>query len=268
MSGKTSRIALTSLTIFLTAMAAHYRHTLNCGDQPVSTWIVGCLFLLSVGCLLTNTNELIPSYPRLSYAALILLIPVAVIAVVVWSVLGSVWIMQNLLFGNRCLPTLLSVLILWGMLVTHIAVIISLCAAVVLGLKVLAQKGGESCIKKKLISIYSKNNNNRGTVAAIDDLMSEKKDMLNTLPLFEEEQQMIEREFTETIMDYNEERECVICLCAFAKDEKKTAFGCRHDYHLSCITEWLSVKPNCPCCRKEFRPIVLMKYRSDIVKCC
>ena len=266
MSSKTPKIAITSITILLTVVAAHYRHTLNCGEQPVSTWIVGCLVMLSVGCLLANTNEMISAYPKLSYAALLFLLPVAVVSVIIWSVLGSVWIMQNMLFGNKCLPTVLSVAILWGMLVTHIAVIISLCTAVILGAKVLTKRNKESCIKKVLISIY--NNKRKCSVDQIDELMEERKELLDSLPLFQEEQAIIERDFSQTVTNFDEERECAICLCEFVTNEKKTTFGCKHEYHLNCISDWLAVKPNCPCCRSEFRPAVLMKYRKDIINCC
>lgn len=264
MSGKTSRIALTSLTILLTATAGYYRTALNCGDQPVAIWIVGCLFLLSVGCILTNTSLLMNSYPKIAYAVLLTLTPVAVLAVIAWSILGSVWIIQNLLYGNRCLPLWLSIGLLWGMLVTHIAVIISLLGAIAVGLKILFQKNGESCIKKQLMSVYS--TRTKETILKLDELMDQHKDTIETMPLFQEEQEVLRQKFTQQVTEPSED-ECAICLSTFEADELKSAFGCTHNYHLSCITEWLSVKANCPCCRQAFRPAVLRKCRNEVLAC-
>lgn len=45
--------------------------------------------------------------------------------------------------------------------------------------------------------------------------------------------------------------ECVICLESDNKNFVKTS--CNHSYHERCITQWLTIKPNCPICREEFK---------------
>ena len=42
---------------------------------------------------------------------------------------------------------------------------------------------------------------------------------------------------------------CAICLCEF-ENEKKT-LRCGHQFHESCILEWLSRSSTCPHCRKN-----------------
>lgn len=257
MSGKTSKMALTALTIILTILAGYYRNFLNCGEQPVALWIVGCLFLLSVACLLNNSILLTESYPRIAYGLIFGLTPLAVVAVIIWSLLGSMWIIQNLLFGNKCLPLLLSICILWVMMITHIAVIISLLAAVAMGFKILLHKGDENSVKKKLLEVY--NNIDKINPDKIIELLCKYRDVIDTMTLLKEEKTIIKTQFSTNIHQPVYDSECIICLIEFKKNDMLTSFDCSHNYHFDCITEWLTVKPDCPCCRRSFRPSLLKK---------
>ncbi|XP_010253614.1 PREDICTED: probable E3 ubiquitin-protein ligase HIP1 [Nelumbo nucifera] len=52
-----------------------------------------------------------------------------------------------------------------------------------------------------------------------------------------------------------DEGTCVICLEEYKnKEEVGTLKNCRHDYHVSCIKKWLSIKNVCPICKAPALP--------------
>merc|ERR1712098_525288 len=42
---------------------------------------------------------------------------------------------------------------------------------------------------------------------------------------------------------------CAICLERFQEGESITAISCEHEFHTSCIREWLHISDRCPMCR-------------------
>ncbi|MCD7467234.1 hypothetical protein HAX54_004559 [Datura stramonium] len=48
---------------------------------------------------------------------------------------------------------------------------------------------------------------------------------------------------------------CVICLCEYVNDEKIGTLECGHEYHATCVEQWLlRGKKNCPICRSSALP--------------
>lgn len=44
----------------------------------------------------------------------------------------------------------------------------------------------------------------------------------------------------------SEEKKCIICLEAFTDGDKIRTLPCLHDFHVTCIDEWLLTKAECP----------------------
>ncbi|KAK4272888.1 hypothetical protein QN277_021382 [Acacia crassicarpa] len=70
---------------------------------------------------------------------------------------------------------------------------------------------------------------------------------------------LISKCMTETIYcsseQIQEEGTCVICLEEYKDmDDVGTLKTCRHDYHVSCIRKWLSMKNKCPICKAPALP--------------
>ncbi|KAF7804473.1 putative E3 ubiquitin-protein ligase RHG1A isoform X1 [Senna tora] len=70
---------------------------------------------------------------------------------------------------------------------------------------------------------------------------------------------LISKCLTETIYcsseQSQEEGTCVICLEEYKNmDDVGTLKTCRHDYHVSCIRKWLSMKNQCPICKAPALP--------------
>ncbi|KAK4345388.1 hypothetical protein RND71_035564 [Anisodus tanguticus] len=63
----------------------------------------------------------------------------------------------------------------------------------------------------------------------------------------------------ETVIGVDDSREeiCTICLCEYVNDETIGTLECGHEYHASCIEQWLlRGKQNCPICRSSVLPSV------------
>ncbi|MCD7448594.1 hypothetical protein HAX54_044541 [Datura stramonium] len=52
---------------------------------------------------------------------------------------------------------------------------------------------------------------------------------------------------------------CVICHTEFKHEETIGTLGCGHEYHTSCIKQWLLRKKNCPMCRASVLPFTSTK---------
>jgi len=44
---------------------------------------------------------------------------------------------------------------------------------------------------------------------------------------------------------------CAICYDNFEDQEVVSLPECGHYYHIMCIKNWLSIKPECPCCKRS-----------------
>jgi len=49
---------------------------------------------------------------------------------------------------------------------------------------------------------------------------------------------------------YFEQEECVICKCEWAPKEVIKTLPCSHDFHATCIDQWLSISNSCPVCKQ------------------
>jgi hypothetical protein len=46
-------------------------------------------------------------------------------------------------------------------------------------------------------------------------------------------------------------KSCAICLSDIRKYETMKVLKCHHEFHPTCVTEWLLMKTTCPVCRGE-----------------
>lgn len=59
--------------------------------------------------------------------------------------------------------------------------------------------------------------------------------------------------------------ECCICFQQMDKPSQKIRLICKHYFHKQCLAS--CIKPECPCCRKEFAPPECLEiYKENIVK--
>ena len=53
------------------------------------------------------------------------------------------------------------------------------------------------------------------------------------------------------VLDEEEEDSCPICFEDYEAENPKIKTNCEHDFHLSCILEWMERSDGCPICDKE-----------------
>ncbi len=47
------------------------------------------------------------------------------------------------------------------------------------------------------------------------------------------------------------EKDCLICICAFAEGESILRLPCSHAFHFDCCKKWLGLQKSCPACRAD-----------------
>ncbi|CAH8287653.1 unnamed protein product [Eruca vesicaria subsp. sativa] len=57
--------------------------------------------------------------------------------------------------------------------------------------------------------------------------------------------------FKNQLVDEEEEDSCPICFEDYEAENPKIKTNCEHDFHLSCILEWMERSDGCPICDKE-----------------
>lgn len=51
--------------------------------------------------------------------------------------------------------------------------------------------------------------------------------------------------------DKDSVEECRVCLNGYKSGDKVALLGCKHEYHIDCIKEWLKRNASCPICRQD-----------------
>jgi hypothetical protein len=54
-----------------------------------------------------------------------------------------------------------------------------------------------------------------------------------------------------TLSDSESGSECSICLETYRSGQEVSILSCSHEYHSSCIKEWMIKNRSCPMCRKD-----------------
>ncbi|CAK9302138.1 unnamed protein product [Gordionus sp. m RMFG-2023] len=60
------------------------------------------------------------------------------------------------------------------------------------------------------------------------------------------------------------DKECVICMVEFVKDEEIRYLPCMHIYHSKCIDDWLMRSFTCPSCMEPVDAALLTSYESSM----
>lgn len=54
-----------------------------------------------------------------------------------------------------------------------------------------------------------------------------------------------------TLSHQESQSECSICLDSYRSGQEVSILACSHEYHSSCITQWMIKNRSCPMCRKD-----------------
>lgn len=61
------------------------------------------------------------------------------------------------------------------------------------------------------------------------------------------------RTYRKRSSDKDSVEECRVCLNGYKNGDKLALLGCKHEYHIDCIKEWLKRNASCPICRQDVK---------------
>ena len=67
-------------------------------------------------------------------------------------------------------------------------------------------------------------------------------------------QEVIENYSIRDKFNGGEDLACVICICQFKIDDEIRRLPCTHVFHIDCVDTWLTIRAECPICRKDIKP--------------
>ena len=167
------------------------------------------------------------------------------------SIVGFIWTFSENLSPNMCLngAAFVSLYMLFGInffaYIFIFAVMVSLCRA----------KRQSGIDKQFLDHLYE--NPSMYTQIDFKEFIRKRKILLTSQPLHKAEEKLLS-ELCQS--ESTEEGQCTICLGDIPVGGTVCQVGCVHKFHTECLVSWYSVKPQCPLCRKPFRPYMLRKF--------
>jgi hypothetical protein len=84
----------------------------------------------------------------------------------------------------------------------------------------------------------------------LNDVIANYFDDENNMRQISEKLNLKEEKVTKQMLDDN--KECIICLCAYDVDNDIISLNCKHTYHSNCLKIWLSMRNKiCPTCKRN-----------------
>jgi Ring finger domain len=109
--------------------------------------------------------------------------------------------------------------------------------------------------------------------ASLEELLDKYQNLLNTEPLGNHEVAILRDYFGEKFSSdqsaISEEKiqSCTICFDSFHLLDEVISFPiCQHRYHWKCLQNWLAMQLNCPLCKRNIRPSMIICIRENYQK--
>lgn len=249
---------ITFLFAFIIYDAVTSDTKLDCGDQPLDTWFIGFYIICFSIRVMAHLSDFVSHFPQIISCLLIMLIPNLIVFTFIWNILGTVWLIQNLAYGNHCLSTFSLIIFIFIQAMLYITYFIGIAVIVMSIRKGMAEKRNKDAMKNMLDKYYGDDEELRRL--NMNEFINTNKEVLKSMPLLDTEKEIIREHFSETVDEQNKGDQCGICLCDFEPGMLKTKIQCDHYFHFDCLVGWYRVKPQCPFCRETFRESLLTKY--------
>lgn len=235
---------------------------LECNPQPLSIWYDGVIAMFWTFVLIYHVSSLLSTMPNFASCLLIMIFPSVVLFMMVWTVMGTIWLLQNMIVGNNCLSIPNLIFAILFLLICYF-IIFALIASIIQGVQTRDKEMKEVAeVNKKLTLIYT----NKEEAKKFDFAKFVKKhlNVLKTMPLIDLEKEIINDYFTTKVYNKTADSACIVCLNEFNAGDNKSNIGCKHEFHLDCIVGWYRSKPTCPYCREPFRENLLFEYQRKL----
>ena len=243
------------LTIYITT--DYY----DCGNEPLYLWSFIALllmFIMHVNSVIVIDMGLCSIFCRNIFVFYIL---VQASIALIWSMMGSYWLIKNKLMGNNCIEGMALVGYITIQLILYIIGSFSVFCTYKYFKGVYKQKQAKNKIHNLLENFYK--NPKILREKSLDDLCGEDKIVLLNTPLVDIEKDIIMRLCTLTVEEQEVDEKCGICLVNFEAGNQITRIQCTHRFHFECLVAWYNIKPNCPYCKKAFREALLKRHMEN-----
>ena len=235
---------------------------LGCNPQPLSLWYSGMLTILWSYVLMYHIASLFGHVPNFAACLMVMIFPVVFLFKFVWMILGTIWLIQNIVVGNQCL-TLFNLIFMIFILLLWYLIYISFIVALVKRVREdITKRRDTNNMTAKLLELYK----DKSKVKDFDIHKFKEKysPVLTSMPLIDAEKDIIEEYFTTEVEESSNGDSCAVCLNEFAPGDRKCKIGCTHEFHVDCVVGWYKVKPSCPYCRESFRDAMLLEYQKKV----
>ena len=237
-------------------------NSLKCGNQPINFWMIGTIAIAFLVRVIFHIRSLAIVMPTIIVSLANFLLIMIVILTPIWNLLGTIWVLINAFYGNRCLKTIALLIILSIQAVIYLSLSIVFYALYEIIRKYYHEEWQKDKVVKKLNNIYT--NNKRKQKFNANKFVKNYKVILQSLPLLEIEIKLIEDLCSYTVVDASSHGECGICLNKIIKNDIISKIQCEHVFHYDCLIGWYKIKPFCPFCRKPFREELILKYLESL----
>ena len=253
---------ITFLFAFIIYDAITSDNKLDCGAQPLDTWFIGFYIICFSIRVIAHLSDFVSRFPQTISCLLVLLVPNLTVFTLIWNILGTVWLIENVTYGNHCLSTFSLIIFIFIQFLIYVIYFGALSVLIVTIRKGIEERRNKDAMKNLLDKYYGDNEEMKKL--NMNEFLDTNKDVLKSMPLLDTEKQIIQEHFSETVEEDGTGEQCGICLCDFDKGMLKTKIQCEHAFHFDCLVSWYRVKPQCPFCRETFRESLLRKYYQMI----
>lgn len=265
MSCRLGKIIFASVSFLVAISVGIYSPRLQCRDEPIGTWIEGCVIILFISSMILLLNECVTIPSALSFWFVTVIIPISFIGILSWITLGAIWLIKNLSSPHQCLPLGIYVILLWSICTIAVSLIIIAGITFINFVRHKVESLEAKRAKDKLLMLY--NNKEYAKKTEYDCFIHKVWVILEAQTILDIEKKLINEHCSYTVKE-KEDDVCNICLGEFEQGDIKSNISCKHFYHYECIIKWLEIRPICPCCRTHFRLKLIKLYcnsdKSDI----
>jgi hypothetical protein len=250
-----------ALIIYLIYSAIKDYGHLKCAT-PIEAWLIGNDFVLLSMIVLTEVFTDMANFAPALVILFILYLLMLLVFIFVWNILGTYWLIKNLVLGNNCEEPFNVAMIFLGQGLVYLLY----AWGIVEGVKhykqyrQMAQR--TRLIEKDLDNLYK--GDKRMSRPELTRFINKHHTILEKINILDIEKDILKQHCSREVTENNPSNECTICLCAIEEGQLESKVGCDHTFHYNCLTEWFKMKPTCPICRNPFRPAMLERYFANI----
>lgn len=240
---------------------------IDCGNEPLSTWLAGWYLIIMIIDILYVITILARKYSRDPNKIYLSVLCTGILmwsAIMVWTLLGTCWLISNMVAGNSCLQGIDLIVALSIITLFYLFII----TVMVINIYITLLENKEDSLSKEFhrdIEKIYKDSRYANTVN-VNNLLVRYGVLIAHEPILKIEKEILLSNFTNKVKEREEAGDCGICLVEFSVGDMKTHTACKHDFHYKCLLGWYKLKPYCPFCRKSFRESLLNAYQETIRK--